>query len=48
LTYLLFPVQSDLVVALKWITVMLAGRQMVRGRVDIAIGQAEREGGKEM
>ena len=36
--------QSNLVVALKWIITMLAGWQMVRGGVDVTIGQAKREG----
>ena len=47
LTDLLFPVQSNLVVALEWTITMLAGRQLVGGRVDIAIAQAE-GGGKEI
>ena len=44
LTDLLFPVQSNLVVALEWTITVLAGRQLVGGRVDIAIAQAEGEG----
>ena len=37
--------QSNLVVALEWAITILAGRQLVGGRVDIAITQAEGWGG---
>ena len=37
--------QSNLVVALEWAITVLAGRQLVGGRVDIAITQAEGWGG---
>ena len=44
MTDLLFPVQSNLVVVLEWTITMLAGWQLVGGRVDVAIAQAEGEG----